>query len=290
MLLVPLLLCAVLCVPVRAQERPEAAVLLWRLVNAARANPAAALAAAGIEEAVARAALGADAGLLDTGLPPLAWNGNLGLAAGGHNREMVERIYYSTAGLDGSTPYERVAAAGYQAAAADELLGAIAFDAYMEPGDAAALIFSGWLRDEVDPARTAPRHILNPEWSEVAYDFRDAVIDLGPGLPTNLYVVVADFAHPETPRAFIMGTVYADADGDGVWGPGEGFAGAALNFRIDGFAGEGHAVSGLSGVWQYPLVAGTWTIRLTDGQGSAAVYRLTQNQPVQNRLQDLRLK
>lgn len=291
LLLLPLFLSFVpWCVPARAQERPEAATLLWQLVNEARADPLAALAAAGIDEAAARAALGADAGLLDTGLPPLAWDGKLGLAAAGHNREMVERMYYSSAGLDGSTPFERITAFGYEAAAADELLGAMAFDVFLEPADAAVMIFTGWLRDEFDPARTAPRHILNPAWTEVAVDFRDAVIDLDDGLPMNLYVVVADFATPVTPRAFMIGTVYVDADGGGGWTIGEGLAGVGIAFRIDGYSGEGDTVSGCNGVWQYPLVAGTWTIRVTDGQGSAAVYRLTQGYPPQNRRLNLRLR
>lgn len=255
-------------------ERVDTSLYLWRLVNDARIHPLRVLDAQGIDEALARQALGADADLLDTGLPPLAWNDDLARAAGGHNQEMVATPYYSSIGLDGSSPAERMAACGYEALQADELLGAMAFAVYLEPAEAARLIFASWLRDELTPGQVVRRHIFNRDFTEVGYSFKDIVLDLGGDIPPNIYVVVADFARPRQPRAYLLGNIFADADGDGRFSPAEGRTGFAL---LAWLAGNPNAVArfatGLGGVYQLRIPAVPFGLALVDEQGSVLARR-----------------
>jgi len=272
------------------REQFNASVYFWQLVNQARSHPLETVRLLGIDESAARLALGDDAGLLDTGLPPLAWDNILSNVATGHNREMVNRLYYSSTAPDGSLPADRIAAAGYQASQTGELLGAMAFSAFMEPEEAVQLIFAGWVRDELDPSRSASRHIFSRDCSEVGFSFVGAVIKID-NAPSNMYVVVADFARPVVPRAFLLGTVYADADGNNCWTSGESQPGISFNWRVDGWPDEYSYVSGTRGVYQLPLVDGGYTIDLTDGQDGGAVYRLNAIGPVVgNRLVDLQLR
>jgi hypothetical protein len=275
---------------VHDQERVASAIFLWQLVNEARTHPLETIQSLGIDEGAARQALGDDAGLLDTGLPPLAWDNLLSMASMGHNLEMVNQLYYSSTALDGSLPADRIAVAGYQACQAGELLGAMAFSVYMAPEEAARLVFAGWLRDELDPSRIGPRHIFSRDYSEVGYSFVGAVLKISDA-PPNVYVVVADFARPVVPRFFLLGTVYADANGDGCWSAGEGLPGIRFSCWVDGWPGEYGYTSGIGGVYQLPLVDGAYTIKLSDEQAAAAVYRLNAIGPLrENRLADLCLR
>lgn len=275
--IIPLLLVLVLLlfsVAAFGGERVDASLYLWRLVNEARVYPLRVLETQGIDEALARQALGVDAGLLDTGLPPLAWNGMLARAAGGHNQEMVASPYYSSIGLNGSSPAERVAACGYEALQADELLGAMAFAVYLEPAEAARLIFASWLRDELTPGQVVQRHIFNRGFTEVGFSFKDAVLDLGRDMPPNVYAVVADFARPRQPQVYLLGNIFADADGDGRFSPAEGRTGFAL---LAWLAGSPDAVArfttGLGGVYQLRIPAVPFGLALVDEQGSVLARR-----------------
>jgi len=273
------------------REYADTSIYLWQLINEARAHPLATIQSLGIDEAAARQALGADAALLDDGLPPLAWDNHLSTAATGHSLDMVEKLYYSSTAPDGSLPEDRVAATGYRSAAVGESLGAMAFSAFIEPEEAARLIFASWVRDELDPGRPAKRYLFSREMSEVGFGLVGAVLSLGEDIPSNVYVAVADFAVPLVPRFFIMGTVYEDADGNGRLSDGEGLDGVSFSWRVTGYPGVYDGTSGIAGVYQLPLVDGDYIIRLADEQGGATVvYRRNTLGVEENCLLDLRLR
>jgi len=195
----------------------KAALYLWRFINEARANPKEIIYKLGIDETAARAALGEDQWILDQGLPPLAWNGSLAQAATGHCTDMIENLYYSSTGLDGSHVADRIAATGYMAASSGETLGLTAFVGFMKPLKAAQIMFDNWVQDELDPARGGVgKRIFNPGFTEMGAVFKGVVLDLGDDIPPNIYVVAADFAQPLEQRAYILGSVYMDANGDRV--------------------------------------------------------------------------
>ena len=114
---------------------------LWRLINEARKSPLKALDAAGIDEEKARELLGEDDWILNQGLPPLAWNEKLEESAVSHYSEMYTFYYYNTFSPDGSTPAERIASTGYEAAMAGEALGNAAIYESSDPAQIASMIF-----------------------------------------------------------------------------------------------------------------------------------------------------
>jgi uncharacterized protein YkwD len=204
---------------------------LLEMINKARNDPYQALEMAGVDEASAFEALGDYAWVLDQGLPPLAWNEKLHEAALGHNRDMIERLYFDILSPEGEGPSERVASTGYEALYVGETLGALVFEHFVDPIKIACLIYENMVRDELNPASTVQKNIFNPEVTEVGIGFERVVFDLDDGDRLIAYVVVADFARPVEPRAFLVGNVYYDRDGDGSFDPLEGIAGLKISLK-----------------------------------------------------------
>ena len=206
---------------------------LLEMINKARNDPYQALKMAGVDEASASEALGDYAWVLDQGLPPLAWNEKLHEAALGHNLDMIEHAYFSEVSPEGEGPSERVASTGYEALYVGETLGALVSEHFVDPLKIACLIYENMVGAELNPASTVQKNIFNPEVTEVGIGFERVAVDPdvvfdpeGDSLFT--YMVVADFARPVEPRAFLVGNVYCDLDGDESFDPLEGIAGLKI--------------------------------------------------------------
>jgi len=263
-----------------SDEQPQASMYLWRLINEARVHPLQVIQDQGIDEELARQALGDDAWMLDQGLPPLAWNDALYQAAAGHNQDMVAQLYYSSTGLDGSSVDVRVAAQGYEAVDSDELLGVMAFDAVIEPLEAARMLFENWLADELNPANASARRIFSRVFTEAGFSFNAAVLDLGADLPPNVYVAVIDFARPQEPRVFLLGNLFQDVNGDGHWTFGEGRSGVRMSFQGVGSGVAGFMDSGLFGAYQVEISAFYCTVSVLDDQGQSVLKRMISGMPL----------
>ncbi len=246
---------------------------LWRMINEARVSPLQTIQAQGIDEEVARQALGEDAWVLDQGLPPLAWSDSLFQAAAEHNQDMVTQLYYSSVGLDGSGVADRIAARGYEAVDSDELLGVMAFATFVEPLEAAKMVFGNWLLDELTPGNGNPRRIFSQVFTEAGFSFNSAVLELGENLPHNAYVVVADFARPQVMRVYLLGNVYQDVDGDGRWVLGEGRPAVKMQFQTMGGDAVGF-VSGPMGVYQVEIPSFYGIVSVLDGDGQPVLKKI----------------
>ena len=238
---------------------------LWRLINEARVYPLRTIESLGIDEEAARLALGDDAWMLDQGLPPVAWNDSLFQAAADHNQDMVAQLYYSSTGLDGGSIADRITAQGYDAVGSDELLGIMAFDAVIEPLEAARMLFENWLADELNPANTSARRIFSQDFTEVGLSFNAAVLDLGADLPHNVYVAVVDFARPRVPVVYMMGNVYQDANQDGFWEAVEGMVGVNILLHEAACSAGGSVVSRELGAYQVAVPRIYFSLGLYDG-------------------------
>ncbi len=198
-----------------AQAAPQAkgdlttqAYLLWQSINEARSNPRQAMARLGISEQTAMATLGSDAWLLDQGLPPLAWNGQLQTAALDHGRDMLTKLYYSHVTPDGLTPMDRIAATGYEAAGADETLAALVFDKFLDTDTALTALFDNMLRDELTGVAGVGRNIFSTSLTEIGIAFMAESVALLAGQP-YVYLIVADFGAPLEERFFVVGQIEA---------------------------------------------------------------------------------
>ena len=130
--------------------------------------------------------------ILTEGLPPLRFNDNLYQAASAHTEDMLANNYYSHDSLDGRTCDDRIVESGYDAAATGESLGMLGFTNFIDPDEAVDLIFENMFRDELNPARTEDRNILDPDLGEVGVALGSAAFRVGGSL-FNVYVVTCDF-------------------------------------------------------------------------------------------------
>lgn len=255
------------------EDDSRANLHFWRLINEARANPMETIHSLDIDESVARKALGEDAWVLESGLPPLAWNAILAHAASGHNNDMITNLYYSSTGLDGSTVSDRIGEAGYTALSSGEILGALAFSNFIEPLEAATVIFENWVRYELDPSRNVKKTIFNNDLTEIGISLTGAVLDLGEDLPCNIYVVVADLARPAEQRAYILGNVYKDINGNMRFDPGEGVPG--MRMIVKGYL-PGHdseLASQVFGAYQFEIPQVFFTFEVLDDSGTVIARR-----------------
>jgi Cysteine-rich secretory protein family len=266
-----LFLLVILCAlsPAQAEDGTEAGLYLWRLVNEARLDPLPVLANLGIEEGAARSSLGSEQWILDAGLPPLSWNSALGASAMGHGRDMIARVYYSYTSLDGRTVIDRMIAAGCEPLEYGETLGALFFSRFVEPLEAARVIFENWIRDELDPGRQGQRNIFNPDLTDFGVAFIGAQVHLGKDLPPNVYLAVADFASPVDGRPFVVGNVYEDPGGLRLFSPERGVAGLEVALIRASDGREILTTSTALGAYQVEAPSGVFLIEVRDATGVA---------------------
>jgi len=165
---------------------------LFELINQARENPLAMARLLGMNPEKILAGLPDMGDILMNGLSPLALSADLRAAAAARTAAMLEECCYSVESSDDRTLDRRIADAGYVAVETGESLGIVAFANFIEPEAAARLLFEQMFRDEVDPARTEPRNILNPDLDEIGIVLGTGTLTLG-RLSYNIYAVTCDF-------------------------------------------------------------------------------------------------
>jgi hypothetical protein len=289
---IPIILLALFLIPRpgRAQVEESAARVLWRMINQARANPMDTIRSLGIDEEAARQSLGTDQWIIDEGLPPFAWNGKLAETALQHGSDMIAHVYYSTRSLDGSNPGDRMRSAGIEPISEGELLGVLAFGVYIDPAEAAKIVFENWVRDEFNPARQSERRIFDADCTEMGIALIGAVLHLDGEIPPNVFVAVADFAEPAEARRYVVGNVFRDLNGNGRMDQGEAVAGATVVLRGIGSQDSTRVVTGLSGEYQADLPRRQLIIFDVSGaQGPLITGFLAAGGADQNRLIDLQV-
>jgi uncharacterized protein YkwD len=177
-------------------DEMESEFLEW--VNSARANPLEMVATVGLDPDQVLADLPELYDVLTRGLAPLRSNYRLTDSARSHTRDMLENDFYGYDSQDGRTPDDRIFEAGYVADMTDESLGILGFFNFIDPTDAVSQIFSAVYRDELNPERTRPRNILDPEFEDVGIGFGAGKLTLK-GVSFNVYLVTCDFGKPIAP-------------------------------------------------------------------------------------------
>jgi len=249
---------------------------LWFLANRARADPAAeGRRLAAPDDALVKdglTAFGVDVEQLVADFagypvrPPVVWDAALSAAAARHATDQAAERTQAHRGSDGSKPAARVRAAGVAFSVLHENISGYAHSPQFAH-DAFAIDWGG-------PAPTGVQ-----EWPTPGHRF--ALMSAGVAAPTNAvgmswvgvasgddnygpFVVVQEFARID--GTFVVGTVWADANGDEQFQWGEGVADAEV--RVDG--GRWLAVTLSGGGYELPLDAGTHTLtfRAPDGRST----------------------
>lgn len=243
---------------------------LVSMLNSARNDPGLALLSAGIDPESAAQAYGDLEWALALPLAPLAWDERLHGTATAHNRDMIDKFYFSTVSPDGLTPFGRVASTGYAPVSVGEslgiILGVLNVTRLDGPLDVARRLYEIVMKYDVDPQSSVQRNIFDPFMSEVGIGVERFFPNPDQGDDQSLfYVVVADFAKPLDLRSFAMGTVYEDRNQNGVIDEDEGIPGLKITLNPgDGATGpEMVTESGPTGRYQMSLASastGFWEL------------------------------
>lgn len=165
---------------------------LFNLINSARENPKAVAESFGVDVYALLQQLPDLQPVFNYGLPPLNADKNICQAAQSHVADMVAKRYYDYTSPDGATVMDRITAAGYDAAVADESLGMLGFTNYMAPDVAIERIFKSMFLAELAPENAGNRKILNSVFIDVGVAMEAAKFQIGPSR-MNVYLAVCDF-------------------------------------------------------------------------------------------------
>jgi uncharacterized protein YkwD len=229
-----------------------AEVELAELINRARANPGAEAARLSLDLTVGLTT--AEQALLAPH-EPLALSDALAQSARAHALDMATRNFFDHTNPDGLSPTNRAANAGY-AGTAGENIGA----GY----PTIAALYQFWM--------SSPNERRNILSLYTNFDSTYHYDEIGVGLALNVSgafyssYYVADFGNPASHVTRLLGVVFDDADGSGMYNAGEGLA----SIRIDVFAGSSAAGSPVatyttdaSGYYQTQLASGSYTVMFT---------------------------
>jgi hypothetical protein len=217
--------------PIQAAESE----ILTRL-NLARSNPWAEAGRLGLDHEMLRAEVVPEevAVQWDQGLWPLKSNALLDEVALQHCEDMIERGFFSHITPEGLTPEDRVIIAGYDANIVREELGALAFNTYLDPGEAAPALMDVLLKDSIIQRETEEGPtLLNERVLEVG------VALLGGELTTceeraHAYVLCILLVRPDGPSEetwLQYGLLYNDSNCNCIYDDGEGLPEVEMAIR-----------------------------------------------------------
>lgn len=240
--------------------------LMLELINRARANPAAEAARLGLDlnEGLPPDTISPDP------KPPLAFHPLLIAAARAHSDWMLANDRFSHDGVDGSSPGDRMSAAGYVFSGSWTWGENIAWQ-----GTTGPVNLNQFTVAEHEALFRSPGHrenLMNADFDEVGLGVRSGeftVTNDTTGLVVNYNAVMTtqNFARSgNTPGPLVLGVVYRDANGDGFYTPGEGLAGVT----VQPATGNYYAVTSTSGGFAFPAptTAGSLTVSFS-GPGLA---------------------
>lgn len=242
---------------------------ILELINRARADPAA---------EAARLGIGLNEGLSagtisNIAKQPLAANDLLNAAAAGHSRWMLNEDVFTHTGAGGSSPGDRIEAAGYE----DWRIWGENI-AYIGGGNVRTAEVAAALHDNLFLSAGHRRNILNGDYSEIGLgevfgDFRGF----------DAAMLTQSFAS-ETGDPFLLGVVYRDLDGDDFFDPGEELSGVRVSV-----SGEGQVVTGPGGGYEL-RIEGSESLTVTFSGGELGrTVTLTTRIGEENAKLDLRL-
>lgn len=200
------------------------------------------------------------------GVAPLAFNGDLNEAAENHSSWMIATDIFSHTGVGGSTPEQRVTAAGYS------------FNGTWFSGENISWMSNGGaagFQDEVDSRHASlmasPGHranLLNGNFREIGVGF-----ETGEMQGWDASVVTQNFALSGT-SVFLTGAAFDDRDGDLRYDVGEGLGGLTVT-AVNG-AGQSFATTTMdAGGYNLDLAAGAYTVTFSGGGFATTTQQVT---------------
>ena len=207
---------------------------------------------------------------------PLTSNALLHAAARAHSRDMTDQDYFDHLSLDGRTPWDRMAAAGYVdfSAAAENI--ALSFATY--PLDETATLLAMHDRFVVDANSEGRGHriaVFDDGLREIGIGAAGGGFTLDNSAYPFAWALTCDFAARWDGPTFVLGVVYDDRNRDGAYTAGEGLGGVAIRALrvVDG--GTAETTTASAGGYGLPLPPATYEVTATLVDGRQAMRSLT---------------
>jgi hypothetical protein len=242
--------------------------LMLELVNRARANPPAEAARFGMD---LNENLPPDT-ISPHPKPPLAFHPHLITAARAHSDWMLAADVFSHDGENGSTPGDRMVAAGYVFSGSWTWGENIAWKG--TTGTPNPTQFSVDMHEGLFRSPGHRENLMHAPFDEIGIGIRSGVFTLE-DVDYNAVMATQNFARSgSTPAPLVLGVVFRDANGDQAYSVGEGLAGVTVTPA----AGGAYAVTSGTGGFAFPAPATSGTITVTiTGPGLAAPLTKTVN-------------
>jgi len=234
---------------------------MLELLNRARMNP--------VEEA---SLLGIDlneglaAGTLSTNpRQPLAFNNELTAAARSHSQDMLDNDFFAHTNLAGNSPFDRIQAAGYTYTTAGENLAYVGTTATLSQA-----LINTFVQDShedlfVDEGIIGRGHrinMLNANFKEIGIGIVDGSFNNG-NADFNVVMSTQNFATQPNAKAILLGVIYADADNNAFYTPGEGIGDVSIVILNTATNTTQTLYSMTAGGYQVALQTGVYDITYT---------------------------
>ncbi|MCJ7602507.1 MAG: CAP domain-containing protein [Desulfobulbaceae bacterium] len=249
---------------------PALEEMLIQTINQARSNPWADAARLGIDPDILRETVVPEetAAEWDKGMKPLIRNEILDQVADAHCREMISSNNYSQRTSNGQSTTERIEEAGYSASFANEAVGAVAFDFFIEDNQAGRQILDALFSRALKLDTPNGAALLHESAVEVGIALRGGIVSIQ-GFQFNVYVLSVVVARPAMENIYTIqcGHVYDDTNDNNEYDAGEGINGVT----ISRFGREQLAVTGIDGGYCLRQPSDEWIIQI------CAAYRKQHN-------------
>lgn len=239
---------------------------LLELINRGRADPAAEAQRWGIA--------------LNEGLPantittaakqPLAFNPYLISSAQGHSQWMLDADTFSHTGAGGSSPTDRMQAAGYTFTpswSAGENIAMRQTTGSYDPVNYTWFCHTDLFVDAGYPQRGHRTNLMEPDWREIGTGVKQGIYTEG-GTNWNALTVTEDFAYSASTgsQSYLCGVAYADAGAkDNFYTPGEGIGAVTVTATRVGTGTQYQTTTWDSGAYSLLVPQGTYNITAQGG-------------------------
>jgi uncharacterized protein YkwD len=240
------------------------------LVNQARGNPRAVAESLGMDIKETLNDFPELIQLFAKGVPPVSVNAQLYSSAKGHVADMMENGYYNIISPDGSTPAMRIRAAGYKPLfwAAESLARVSTCNAELPPEQTVPRIFKQMFLRAFVPGKYRDLNMFSSKAVDAGISIvAGESIELGGICGDFLHLATADYAFGKTgPEFALIGVMYTDANGNGLFDAGEGLPGVAVSIKAAGETGTGKiTITDPAGGFTRQLAPGMYRVAINNG-------------------------
>jgi cysteine-rich secretory family protein len=232
------------------------------LINRARLNPAGEAALDGIDlnEGLAPGTI------TTASKQPLAYSDALLASSTEHSQSMISNDYFSHDDpTDGSTPFTRMTAAGYNFLSAGENIAAQGTTGTIDPTADTALTHQGLFVDSGTAGRGHRTNMLSPDFQEIGTGIAVGVTNNVFGATYNTFMLTEDYGSRSGVGQFLTGIAYNDTDGNGFYSVGEGRSGIVVA------TSGGNLTTETAGGYSGTIGSGVQTITFSGGDLLAPV-------------------